>query len=139
MQKLKPILKNSVFSLENYNSVKVEIAKLKEDGRFNLLIQTKEDLKEVKTFRTEIRTRLKELTDGRIAINKLYFEEFNNQVKDLENDLKEIDLSLKEKIDNYSSAEKAKTIKLTIKTTNLKAIEKIKALCLKENVEFKEE
>lgn len=133
------VSKELVFSIANYDEIKASIESFKQDERYNLLISSKEDLKEVKELRTEIRKRQNAIKEGRLEINKMYMEKFNSQAKDLENLLKQMDEELKAKVDSYENPNKAFEFKLTLKTTNLKFVEKIKALCEKENIEYKEE
>lgn len=131
------------FSIENYDEIRGAFLELAKDPRFDLIVSNDEDLKVIKQFRTEIRKRNDAIKDGRLTINQMYFGTFNNQAKDLEKLLQDYDLKLKEKVEKYNEEFKgqikAKKFKIIIETTDPRQVEKLKAFCLKNNLNYKED
>lgn len=104
----------------------------------NKVVEINDDVafKDVKATRTDIRKKKEAITQARLNINALLLGDFNAQLKEIEGMLDDGDKTLKAKVDAYNELvkgkdNKPKVITLVVKGFDPKAIEKIKALALK--------
>lgn len=94
------------------------------------------DFKDLKAARTEIRSKLDQISRTRIDLNEMLLGEFNTQLKTLEALLKDADNKLKGLKDSWekehkNTVDKPTVIKITIKSYDAKVINKLKEQALK--------
>ena len=130
---------NNQYEIEEYSQVKKDCERfIKENAHLDLVIQNDEDKKIVKKSRTEIRKKQNEIASLRKSLNDIVMGKFNEQAKEIESRLKQVDGDLKDKLDKYdNSLGKPKIIALTIKGYDLKKIEKVRAYAIKLGLEVK--
>jgi len=134
-----PVLdtETSKYVIQNFEAVKVGCQEfIKEYGYQELVITTDLDYEKVADGRTVIRKKIDAISSARKNVNELVLGEFNAQLKELEKMLKEADDISKEKVHVFDEevkgkVSKPKVITLTVKSLDMKAIEKVKAFALK--------
>ena len=120
----------------------VEVAKRNIDAiaeKANIVIQNDEDFKAVKKLRTELNNSVKEVADARKQMTAVVLSRFAPMCLEIEKYGAFIAQQLTDKINEYKPVQRDVTFKITIKSKDKKAIEKVKAYAIKFDCEVKEE
>lgn len=106
--KLQPIFdnENKTYQLANFDKTKELLLQALSNAPIDLIVNDKDDLKIITTYRAEIRRQEKTLTDTRKQINDLLLGKLNTQLKELEKIISETDSKLKEKVDDFKERQK---------------------------------
>ena len=105
----------------------------------NFVIQNDEDFKAMKKLRTELNNGIKEIADARKQMTAVVLSRFAPMCLEIEKYGAYIGQQLTEKINEYKPVQREETFKITIKSKDKKAIEKVKAYAIKFDCEVKEE
>ena len=127
------------YEIEEYSKALENCKKfIKDNAHLDLVIQNEDDKKIIKNSRTEIRKKNNEIATLRKDLNEIVMGNFNEQAKQLEQELKDADEKLKSKLDTYENKlDKPKIITITIKSYDESKIKQIKDLAIKLNMEVK--
>lgn len=94
---------SKTYEIANFDETKQALLEKLSTAPINLIIENDGDFKAVKNYRTEIRKDKDAITKTRLAINDLLLSTFNNQLKDLEKTIDEVDKQLKAKVDEHKA------------------------------------
>lgn len=104
----------------------------------DIVIQNDADYKVVKDMRTELNKAVKEVADARKQMTAVVLSRFAPQCKEIEKYGAVIATELTAKMNEYKNVVKDATYKITITSTDKKAIEKVKQVALNYGCEVKD-
>lgn len=126
------------YEITSVDAVNTAINRINEIANVNMVIASDADLKVVKANRTELNNLVKEISSYRKQMTALVLSQFAPQMIEVEKYGAKIANELSEKIDTYVGKVKEETYKITIKTADKNAIDKIIKLAQQYGCEVKE-
>ena len=126
------------YEITSVDAVNTAINRINEIANVNMVIASDADLKVVKANRTELNNLVKEISSYRKQMTALVLSQFAPQMIEVEKYGAKIANDLSEKIDAYVGKTKEETYKITIKTADKNALDKIIKLAQQYGCEVKE-